>query len=85
VRGLPPILVQIGENEVMLSDAIRLAAHLGENRVRVSLEVWPHMFHVWHAFAAILLEGMQALENAALFLEKTFELNDQIGKVAVTV
>lgn len=70
VRGLPPILVQIGENEVMLSDAIRLAGHLGENRVRVSLEVWPGMFHVWHMFAAILPEGMQALRNAAQFLEQ---------------
>ncbi|KAF1017103.1 MAG: Monoterpene epsilon-lactone hydrolase [Stenotrophomonas maltophilia] len=70
VRGLPPILVQIGENEVMLSDAMRLATHLGENRVRVSLEVWPGMFHVWHLFAAILPEGMQAVRNAALFLEQ---------------
>ncbi|MBK5438629.1 alpha/beta hydrolase [Pseudomonas sp. TH32] len=70
VRGLPPILVQIGENEVMLSDAMRLATHLGENRVRVSLEVWPGMFHVWHLFAGILPEGMQALENAALFLDQ---------------
>ncbi len=70
VRELPPILVQIGENEVMLSDAMRLATHLGENRVRVSLEVWPGMFHVWHMFAAILPEGMQALKNAAVFLDR---------------
>ncbi len=69
VRGLPPILVHIGESEVMLSDAIRLAAHLAENRVRVTLEVWPGMFHVWHMFAAILPEGMQALQDAAAFLE----------------
>jgi epsilon-lactone hydrolase len=69
VRGLPPILIQIGESEVMLSDAIRLATHLAENRVRVSLEVWPGMFHVWHMFATILPEGMQALEGAATFFE----------------
>ncbi|MBA8878299.1 alpha/beta hydrolase [Phyllobacterium myrsinacearum] len=69
VRGLPPILVQIGESEVMLSDAMRLAMHLAENRVRVSLEVWPGMFHVWHMFAAILTEGMEALKGAATFLE----------------
>ena len=61
VRGLPPILIHIGEREVMLSDAIRLAGHLAENRVRVTLEVWPDMFHVWHLFAAVLPEGMQAL------------------------
>lgn len=70
VRGLPPILVHIGESEVMLSDAMQLAVHLAENRVRVSLEVWPGMFHVWHMFAAILPEGMRALEDAAHFLER---------------
>jgi monoterpene epsilon-lactone hydrolase len=70
VRGLPPILIQIGENELMLSDAMRLATHLGENRVRVTLEVWPEMFHVWHMYAAILPEGQQAIEGAAAFLEQ---------------
>ncbi|TYC65091.1 alpha/beta hydrolase [Stappia sp. BW2] len=69
VAGLPPILVQIGESEVMLSDAIRLAAHLGEGQVRVSLEIWPEMFHVWHMFASVLPEGAQALQSARAFLE----------------
>ncbi|MEF0943986.1 alpha/beta hydrolase [Rhizobium sp. BR 362] len=69
VRGLSPILVQIGENEVMLSDAIRLAGHLGENRVRVSLEVWPGMFHVWHLCGGFLPEADGALKNAVTFLE----------------
>ncbi|MFM0348156.1 alpha/beta hydrolase [Paraburkholderia sp. RL17-347-BIC-D] len=69
VRGLPPILIQIGENEVMLSDAMRLATHLAENRVRTSLEVWPNMFHVWPIFADILPDGAEALRNAARFLE----------------
>jgi len=68
VRGLSPILVQIGENEVMLSDAVRLAEHLGNNRIRTSLEIWPGMFHVWHLFAADLDEGMEAMRNAAAFL-----------------
>lgn len=73
VRGLPPILVQIGENEVMLSDAIRLATHLAENRVRTSLEVWPNMFHVWPIFADILPEGEQALVNGVRFLEDVLQ------------
>ncbi|NGZ86881.1 alpha/beta hydrolase [Duganella aceris] len=70
VRGLPPILIHIGEREVMLSDAMRLAVHLAENRVRVSLDVWPDMSHVWHMFAAVPPEGMQALKDAAYFLER---------------
>ena len=73
VRGLPPILVQIGESEVLLSDAIRLATHLAENRVRTSLEVWPGMFHHWHLFAADLPEARQALRNAADFLDQAFQ------------
>ncbi|MBP0952242.1 alpha/beta hydrolase [Pseudomonas alliivorans] len=69
VTGLPPILVQIGENELMLSDAMRLATHLADNRVRVNLEVWPAMFHAWHFYAAILLEGQQAMESSVRFIE----------------
>ncbi|NUU38582.1 alpha/beta hydrolase [Pseudomonas sp. C2B4] len=73
VRGLPPILVQIGEREVMLSDAMRLATHLAENRVRVTLEVWPEMFHVWHLFATILPEGMKALKGAVAFIDEAYK------------
>jgi acetyl esterase/lipase len=69
VTGLPPILVQIGENELMLSDAMRLANHLADNRVRVNLEVWPGMFHAWHFYAGILAEGQQALESSVRFIE----------------
>lgn len=54
---------------MMLSDAMQLATHLGENRVRVSLEVWLRMFQDWHMFAAVLPEGMQVVRNAALFLD----------------
>ncbi|MEB2651822.1 alpha/beta hydrolase [Pseudomonas siliginis] len=70
VTGLPPILVQIGENELMLSDAMRLANHLADNRVRVNLEVWPGMFHAWHFYAGILAEGQQALESSVRFIEE---------------
>jgi acetyl esterase/lipase len=69
VRGLPPILVQIGENEIMLSDSIRLAAHLAENRVRVSLEVWPGMFHVWHLLSGRMAQADEALRNGVAFLD----------------
>lgn len=69
VRGLAPTLIQIGENEIMLSGATRLACQLGDNRVRTSLEIWPGMFHVWHLFAGLLPEADQALRNAVRFLE----------------
>lgn len=70
VRGLPPILVQAGEDEVMLSDAMRLATHLGDSRVRTTLEVWPGMFHVWHWFSDILPEANEAFDTAVAFLDR---------------
>ncbi len=69
VTGLPPILIQIGENELMLSDAMRLATHLGDNRVRVNLEVWPGMFHAWHFFSTLQPEALQALESSVVFIQ----------------
>ncbi|WP_115559658.1 alpha/beta hydrolase [Xanthomonas arboricola] len=73
VTGLPPIQIQIGENELMLSDAMRLATHLGDNRVRVDLEVWPGMFHAWHFFANALPEAPQALASSVRFLNAQLE------------
>ena len=70
VTGLPPIMVQMGEAELMLTDGMRLATHLAENRVRMTLEVWPHMFHAWHFVAQLQPQARQALESAALFMEQ---------------
>lgn len=72
VRGLPPVLVQVGESEVMLDDGIQLARHLAQHGVRTSLEVWPEMFHVWPAFSSIVPEGRQALETGSTFLARLF-------------
>lgn len=67
--------MSIGESDVKLSDAMRLATHLAENRVCISLEVWPDMFHVWNVFASVVTEGIQALESAASFLDEVLNSN----------
>jgi len=69
VSGLPPIAIQIGEREIMLSDAIRLAEHLAAAQVRVRLDVWPGMPHVWHLFSEDLEQADAALADAATFLD----------------
>lgn len=73
VRGLAPILIQMGENEVMLSGGVKLAENLADQRVRTTLEVWPGMFHVWHAFANYMPEADEAIDNAVAFIAKEFE------------
>jgi monoterpene epsilon-lactone hydrolase len=63
LAGLPPLLIQVGENEVLLSDSTRLAERAEAAGVDTTLEVWPDMIHVWHFFAAMLPEGQQAIER----------------------
>lgn len=48
--GLPPLLIQVGEREILLSDATRLAERAAAANVPVTLEVWAGMWHVWQAF-----------------------------------
>ena len=63
LSGLPPLLIQVGENEVLLDDSTRLAERAEAAGVDVTLEVWPEMIHVWHFFAAMLPEGQQAIDR----------------------
>lgn len=70
LAGLPPLLLQVGSAEILLDDAVRVAERARAAGVEVELRVWPDMFHVWHAFADILPEGQQAVEEMAAFFEK---------------
>ena len=70
LRGLPPLLIQVGAAEVLLDDSTRLAENARAGGVEVELEVWPDMIHVWQAFAALLPEGQQAIERIGAHLAK---------------
>ena len=48
LRGLAPLLIQVGAAETLLDDAIRLAQIAGAADVAVDLQIWPEMIHVWH-------------------------------------
>jgi monoterpene epsilon-lactone hydrolase len=57
LKGLPPILVQVGTAETLLDDATRIAEKLHQAGVDVKLAIWPNMLHVFPLFAPILSEG----------------------------
>jgi monoterpene epsilon-lactone hydrolase len=69
LRGLPPLLIQVGSHEVLLSDALRLADRAGISDVPVTLEVTPGVPHVFQAYAAMLDEAAVALDRGAAFLK----------------
>jgi acetyl esterase/lipase len=68
LRGLPPLLIQVGSHEVLLSDAVRLAGRAASSDVPVRLEVTPGVPHVFQAYAGLLDEAGAALDRAAAFL-----------------
>jgi acetyl esterase/lipase len=68
LAGLPPLLVQVGSAETLLDDALRIARRAGAADVPVNLEVWPHMIHAWHLWAAELDDGRRAIASAGAFI-----------------
>jgi acetyl esterase/lipase len=67
LTGLAPLLIQAGSHEILLDDAVRLAARAAEHDVAVELQVWPQVTHVFQGFAALLDEADAALQAAAAF------------------
>ena len=71
LRGLPPTLIQVGDEEILLSDSTNLEKALIAARVHVQLEVWQGMWHVFQVAAPWVPESRLALEHIVGFLNST--------------
>jgi monoterpene epsilon-lactone hydrolase len=69
LRELPPLLIQVGSHEILLSDALRLAARAAISDVSVTLDVTSGVPHVFQAYAGLLDEARTALDRASDFLK----------------
>jgi acetyl esterase/lipase len=68
LTGLAPLLIQVGAAETLLDDAVRLAKVAGAADVRVDLQIWPEMVHVWHIFHPELKAGLRAIGQGGAFV-----------------
>jgi acetyl esterase/lipase len=68
LSGLPPLIIQAGTHEVLLDDALRLARQAANADIEVTLDITPHVPHVFQAYHPILDEGAAALDRAGRFL-----------------
>jgi len=66
--GLPPTLIQVGSDEVLLDDSVRMAERMKATGCDVELEIWPRMPHVWHAFAPVMPEAKRAIARVGAFV-----------------
>ncbi len=67
LHGLPPLLIHVGEQEILREDAVRLEERAKASGLDVRLVVYPRMWHVWQAFLS-LPQAVQSLEDIAQFL-----------------
>ncbi|WP_256203043.1 alpha/beta hydrolase [Paenibacillus pini] len=68
LRGLPSILIQVGDQEVLLSDAVRFTERARAAGAPVLLEVWEQMWSVFHLLAYMLPEAEQAINNIGQYV-----------------
>jgi monoterpene epsilon-lactone hydrolase len=67
-RGLPPLLIQVGEHEMLRDDSVRVAKKAQADGIEVKLEIWPGMFHVFQSHDPLLPEGKEAVDHIAQFI-----------------
>jgi phosphinothricin tripeptide acetyl hydrolase len=70
LRGLPPLLIHVGSEEVLLDDARLLAERARAAGVETVLEVYERMIHVWHWFLPMLDEAQSAVEAIGRFVRE---------------
>jgi acetyl esterase/lipase len=66
-QGLAPTLIQVGSDEILRDDAVRMAEKLREAGCDVELQIWPAMPHTWHLLAPILPEARAAIGEIGRF------------------
>lgn len=71
--GLPPTLIQVGSEEVLRDDAVRMAERMPRAHCQAELQIWPQMPHVWHLFASILPEARETIAETSKFLQRTMD------------
>jgi epsilon-lactone hydrolase len=73
LSGLPSMLIQVGDHEILLSDSVRLADKVNQSGSLATLKVWDEMWHVWHYYGE-LPEARQAIEEIRDFLYQQLPL-----------
>jgi acetyl esterase/lipase len=69
LRGLPPIHIQSGRNEILLDDSVRFYEKARQTGVDVTLKIWDDMFHVFQLFS-FLPETQESTKQVSAFINK---------------
>jgi acetyl esterase/lipase len=70
LSGLAPMLIQVGTEEVLLSDSLTFAGRAALAGVDVTLRVWAEMPHVWPVFHPFIRAGLPAIEEVGQWMRE---------------
>ena len=68
LSGLPPIIIQVGNDETLRDDSTRFAEKAAEAGVEVKCRVWKGMFHCFPLLAPMFPEATEALDEVCQFI-----------------
>lgn len=68
-HGFPPLLIQVGSQEILLDDARIVAEKARAAGVDVTLKIWEGMWHVWQMLSEFVPESKAAIEEIGRFIE----------------
>ena len=69
-EGLPPTLIQVGSDEILRDDSVRMAERMRAAGCEVELEIWRRMPHVWHGFVSVMPEARAAIARIGHFVRQ---------------
>jgi acetyl esterase/lipase len=68
LKGLPPMIFHVGEDEILRDDSIRVAEHAKQAGIEVQIRTWPVVPHVWQILHPLIPEARESLQLVNEFL-----------------
>ncbi|WP_262695781.1 alpha/beta hydrolase [Kordiimonas aquimaris] len=73
-ENLPPMMAQVGSDEILLDDSVRLEQSVTASGGAFTLKIWQKMHHVWHMSANMVPEARAAIKEMATFMEDHWDI-----------
>ena len=76
MRGLPPILIEVGDHEILLDDSLRFTEKARADGVEINLHVWEGMVHCFPLLAPMFPEAIEAWDETIAYIKKMLHQSD---------
>jgi acetyl esterase/lipase len=72
LKGISPLLIHVGSDEMLLDDSTRIAEKAKNAGVDITLKIYNQMWHVWHLNARLMPEAKSAINELGSFIRRNF-------------